>query len=357
MTAVRVVTGRGRDRPRGRPPAQIPASGTTALGSCLGCRASSRSSGLSWRSHHIQEVALPPLLPRLAAWRTRSSARGARLPALCPGRAALSVFPLASPLSSADSAPVWVCAVSPRTGLFAGLAGTTGLSDCPSPFISGLRPQPSPSGPHLIGAWAAVGSPGSRAWNLRTCLGSPTARGPWTARDLTPPPVLPSTFVTVWAPRCCLFRGSIARPARPLPTLRPRPYGHRRMARGHRGSLALRCRTPSFLVPCRFIPAHHEATKSTMTHEEGWPDALAISPEGRRDHRELAPSDGLSDPLRPPRERASRARRSWAATVSSPCVFVLLVASCGTRLQKEARPSKRATPLGIRARGRELSPA
>ena len=29
--------GRGRDRPFGRPPAQIPASGTTALGSCLGC--------------------------------------------------------------------------------------------------------------------------------------------------------------------------------------------------------------------------------------------------------------------------------------------------------------------------------
>jgi hypothetical protein len=28
--------GRGRDRPCGRPPAQIPACGTTALGSCLG---------------------------------------------------------------------------------------------------------------------------------------------------------------------------------------------------------------------------------------------------------------------------------------------------------------------------------
>jgi len=27
----------GRDRPFGRPPAQIPACGTTALGSCLGC--------------------------------------------------------------------------------------------------------------------------------------------------------------------------------------------------------------------------------------------------------------------------------------------------------------------------------
>jgi hypothetical protein len=30
------MIGRGRDRPYGRPPAQIPASGITALGSCLG---------------------------------------------------------------------------------------------------------------------------------------------------------------------------------------------------------------------------------------------------------------------------------------------------------------------------------
>jgi hypothetical protein len=33
---VRTCGGRGRDRPYGRPPAQIPACGTTALGSCLG---------------------------------------------------------------------------------------------------------------------------------------------------------------------------------------------------------------------------------------------------------------------------------------------------------------------------------
>ena len=33
----RVVVYRGRDRPCGRPPAQIPACGTTALGSYLGC--------------------------------------------------------------------------------------------------------------------------------------------------------------------------------------------------------------------------------------------------------------------------------------------------------------------------------
>jgi len=37
--------GRGRDRPHGRPPAQIPACGTTALGSYLGCVAAKRTSG------------------------------------------------------------------------------------------------------------------------------------------------------------------------------------------------------------------------------------------------------------------------------------------------------------------------
>ena len=37
--------GRGRDRPCGRPPAQIPACGITALGSYLGCVAAKRTSG------------------------------------------------------------------------------------------------------------------------------------------------------------------------------------------------------------------------------------------------------------------------------------------------------------------------
>ena len=36
---------RGRDRPYGRPPAQIPACGITALGSYLGCVAAKRASG------------------------------------------------------------------------------------------------------------------------------------------------------------------------------------------------------------------------------------------------------------------------------------------------------------------------
>ena len=52
----------------------------------------------------------------------------------------LAVFPSASPLSSTASA-------AGRPALFGGFAGTTGLSDFPRSFISGLRPQPSLSGP------------------------------------------------------------------------------------------------------------------------------------------------------------------------------------------------------------------
>src|SRR6266705_372100 len=38
--------------------------------------------------------------------------------------------------------------------------------------------------------------------------------------------------------------------------LRRRPRERRRMTRGHRGSLLLRCRALSSPSPCRFIPAH-----------------------------------------------------------------------------------------------------
>jgi hypothetical protein len=66
---------RGRDRPFGRPPAQIPACGTTALGSWLGSNA--------W-------------LGQSPARRTRSSALGVPGPALCPRHVLLALFPLPS---------------------------------------------------------------------------------------------------------------------------------------------------------------------------------------------------------------------------------------------------------------------
>lgn len=41
-------------------------------------------------------------------------------------------------------------------------------------------------------------------------------------------------------------------------------------ARGHRGSLALRCRTPPFLTPCRFIPALQNFLDFSPTLETHW---------------------------------------------------------------------------------------
>src|SRR6185312_7368692 len=77
---------------------------------------------------------------------------GAPGPALCPGRVVLAVFPLANPLPSTTSATV-------LTVLFSGFAGTTGLSDFPRSFISGLPPQRSPSGP-------PDHHPDGRSWDL-----------------------------------------------------------------------------------------------------------------------------------------------------------------------------------------------
>ena len=62
---------RGRDRPCGRPPAQIPASGTTALGSCLGCERRSARSGKGCRmraggSHRVARRSIRSQVRRVA---------------------------------------------------------------------------------------------------------------------------------------------------------------------------------------------------------------------------------------------------------------------------------------------------
>src|SRR5450759_4720239 len=101
-------TRRGRDRPFGRPPAQIPACGTTALGSWLG-----------------SSVGLGQALPGA---HDPAHVVDAPIPALCPGRVLLTVFPSPSPLSSTTSATA-------LAALFGGFAGTMGLSDFPTPFI------------------------------------------------------------------------------------------------------------------------------------------------------------------------------------------------------------------------------
>src|SRR5206468_6907143 len=94
--------------------------------------------------------------------------------ALRPGRVGSSVFPSASPLSSAASAAL---------ALFGGIAGTTGLSDFPCSCIPGVPPRRSLGGPPRDHRGrASMGPPGSRAGGLRACAGSQTARGPPPAR-------------------------------------------------------------------------------------------------------------------------------------------------------------------------------
>jgi hypothetical protein len=70
---------RGRDRPHGRPPAQIPACGTTALGSYLGCVAAKRASGngCMMRTGGSHQVAIRSILSQVSRrpfWLRRRSA-------------------------------------------------------------------------------------------------------------------------------------------------------------------------------------------------------------------------------------------------------------------------------------------
>src|SRR5213593_4522040 len=89
---------------------------------------------LTWCSSAVNRASLS----RTATCRTRSSALDTPDPALRPGRGLLAVFPSARPLSSPASAAM---------ALFGGLAGTTGRSDCLCPFIPGVPPKRSLSGP------------------------------------------------------------------------------------------------------------------------------------------------------------------------------------------------------------------
>ena len=185
-----------------------------------------------------------------ATSRTRSSPLGTPGPALRPGRVELSVFPLASPLPSTTSAAA-------DAALFGGFAGTTRLSDFPRSFISGVRPQPSLSGP-------PGNRPDGRAWDLPVLAHEDSThaqvlrpRGARRQLAIALPPVLPSADLKASAPRTKIL-SRLNSPAYVSPYRRfaARPHGRRRMARGHRGSLLLRCRAFSSPSPCRFIPAH-----------------------------------------------------------------------------------------------------
>ena len=113
-----------RSRGAGHPaaPAQIPACGTTAQGSCLGCLASKRTFGYGCYIRSRRATSRTPCKPRdTPAW---LDVRG-----VVVGR----VFPLAGRLPSTGSA-------GGDPPLFAGFPGTTQPSDFPPSCIWNLHP-------------------------------------------------------------------------------------------------------------------------------------------------------------------------------------------------------------------------
>ena len=141
----------GRDARFRAPPAQIPASGFPALGSCLG----SKGKTLCCLPYAVPRTghALLPVLRPGRVLRARISLGPP--PSLHPLRGRSQAFVRSLRRSLAVSGvssfvPVWVCHRSflqlPRP-LFGNFVGTTGQSDSLRPYIGGLRPQASHRGP------------------------------------------------------------------------------------------------------------------------------------------------------------------------------------------------------------------
>src|SRR6266508_4710465 len=104
--------------------------------------------------------------------------------------------------------------------LFGGLAGTTGRSDCPCPFIPGVPPQRSLSGPpadqagRQTPALPVLAHEGSvHALVLRP-------RGVHRRLAIAPPVMLPSALSTASAPRTSHSRLNSPACTCPCPTLR-----------------------------------------------------------------------------------------------------------------------------------------
>src|SRR6266571_7440778 len=99
----------------------------------------------------------------------------------------------------------------------------------------------------------------------------------------------------------------------PLSTLRRRPRGRRRMTRGHRGSLLLRCRALSSPSPCRFIPAHPQfpppPSERSEPHTPGGSSGLRL--QALHPFPGLRPDDPGSAPPPPcPKAGAFTARQA-----------------------------------------------
>jgi len=191
-------------------------------------------------------------------------------------------FPLARPLPSTTSAAF-------DSALFGGFASTTGLSDSPCPFMSSVRPFAFLDRPTRH-AWAAMGSPGSRAGKFHACPGSRTPRGrePLAITRLS---VLPSpSRDKVGAPDVADFGALSPGLHVPLSTLRQCPHEHPRMTRGQSGSLYLPCTGPTPALSCRFIPAHPVSALVALL--------TTVAPLRRGRTRGSAPTERPSRPVR-----------------------------------------------------------
>ncbi len=160
-----------------------------------------------------------------------------------------SAFPLAPALRSTDSA-------ANRLALFTSFAATMAESDFPRPYIIGYGSSPSRCVPAIF---VVTG----QTWDLPV----PAQRASTHARFFDH--AGPSGCSRLRTQPCCLphsqrrrhpgyesLRGSMAGLCAPLPTLRRRPYGRLRTARGRCGSLLLHrvglaptthCRSPGAL--------------------------------------------------------------------------------------------------------------
>ena len=123
-------------------------------------------------AHVVQQRGEPHLPIPSCCLPYRSSALGASVPALSPGRVLLARISFGpAPFPPRPPRPVARrCSVAS--------SGTTRLSDFLEPFIIGVRRSTSRRGPRVHLPRATLGSPGSRAWCFRACTGSLTARGP-----------------------------------------------------------------------------------------------------------------------------------------------------------------------------------
>jgi len=168
---------------------------------------------------------------------TRSTRHGVRCVPSC------RAFSSAPALRSTDSAPA--CA-----GLFADFAATMAGSDFSRSCITGYGSSPSRCGPH--GHRPMVERETSRFPRKERPYmpGSQTTRSRTRARDRARVRVAFRWSDGVGAPNES-FRGSMAGLYDPLPTLRSRPRGRQRTARGRCGSLLLHRSGLSPPTPCR----------------------------------------------------------------------------------------------------------